>query len=131
MNSAIAFGIVAVLALAAGWLVAGRMMRPIRTITSTAQKISSTNLHERLALDGPHDDLKELGSACSTVCSRGSKGPSTPNVTSLPMRLTNYARRSQRNALFFRLRSRIRTRATPTGAPPQKRYWRPTTSRPN
>ena len=53
VNSGIALAIVAVLALLAGWLVAGRMLRPIRTITRTARRISSTNLHERLALDGP------------------------------------------------------------------------------
>jgi signal transduction histidine kinase len=60
VNSGIALAVVAVLALLAGWLVAGRMLRPIRTITRTAQRISSTNLHERLALDGPPDELKEL-----------------------------------------------------------------------
>lgn len=61
VNSGIALAIVAVLALLAGWLVAGRMLRPIRTITRTARRISSTSLHERLALDGPEDELKELG----------------------------------------------------------------------
>ena len=61
VNSGIALAIVAVLALIAGWLVAGRMLRPIRTITRTARRISSTNLHERLALAGPPDELKELG----------------------------------------------------------------------
>jgi signal transduction histidine kinase len=61
VDSGIALAIVAVLALLAGWLVAGRMLRPIRTITRTARRISSTSLHERLALDGPQDELKELG----------------------------------------------------------------------
>ena len=61
VNSGIALAIVAVLAILAGWLVAGRMLRPIRTITRTARKISSTSLHERLALDGPNDEFKELG----------------------------------------------------------------------
>jgi signal transduction histidine kinase len=61
VNSGIALAIVALLALLAGWLVAGRMLRPIRTITRTARRISSTSLHERLALDGPQDELKELG----------------------------------------------------------------------
>jgi signal transduction histidine kinase len=61
VNSGIALAIVGVLALLAGWLVAGRMLRPIRTITRTAQRISSTSLHERLALAGPQDELKELG----------------------------------------------------------------------
>jgi signal transduction histidine kinase len=61
VNSGIALVIVAVLALLAAWLIAGRMLRPLRTIASTAQRISSTNLHERLALAGPEDELKELG----------------------------------------------------------------------
>jgi signal transduction histidine kinase len=61
VNSGIALAIVAVLAVLAGWLVAGRMLRPIRTITRTARRISSTSLHERLDLAGPEDELKELG----------------------------------------------------------------------
>jgi signal transduction histidine kinase len=70
VNSAIALGIVVVLALLAGWLVAGRMLRPIRTITRTARRISSTSLHERLALDGPQDELKELGDTLDDLFGR-------------------------------------------------------------
>jgi signal transduction histidine kinase len=70
VNSGIALGIVAVLALLAGWLVAGRMLRPIRTITRTARRISSTSLHERLALDGPEDELKELGDTLDGLFAR-------------------------------------------------------------
>ena len=70
VNSAIALGIVAVLALLAGWLVAGRMLRPIRTITRTARRISSTSLHERLALTGPQDELKELGDTLDGLFAR-------------------------------------------------------------
>jgi signal transduction histidine kinase len=70
VNSGIALGVVAVLALLAGWLVAGRMLRPIRTITRTARRISSTNLHERLALDGPQDELKELGDTLDDLFGR-------------------------------------------------------------
>jgi signal transduction histidine kinase len=70
VNSAIALGIVAVLALLAGWLVAGRMLRPIRTITRTARRISSTSLHERLALAGPQDELKELGDTLDGLFAR-------------------------------------------------------------
>ena len=60
----------AVLALLAGWFVAGRMLRPIRTITRTARRISSTSLHERLALDGPQDELKELGDTLDDLFGR-------------------------------------------------------------
>ena len=70
VNSGIALAIVAVLALLAGWLVAGRMLRPIRTITRTARRISATNLHERLALDGPDDELKELGDTLDDLFGR-------------------------------------------------------------
>jgi signal transduction histidine kinase len=70
VNSGIALGIVAVLALLADWLVAGRMLRPIRTITRTARRISSTSLHERLALDGPEDELKELGDTLDSLFAR-------------------------------------------------------------
>jgi len=70
VNSGIALAIVAVLALLAGWLVAGRMLRPIRTITGTARRISSTSLHERLALDGPQDELKELGDTLDDLFGR-------------------------------------------------------------
>jgi signal transduction histidine kinase len=70
VNSGIALAIVAVLALLAGWLVAGRMLRPIRTISRTARRISSTNLHERLALAGPQDELKELGDTLDDLFGR-------------------------------------------------------------
>jgi signal transduction histidine kinase len=70
VNSGIALAIVAVLALLAGWFVAGRMLRPIRTITRAARRISSTNLHERLTLDGPQDELKELGDTLDDLFGR-------------------------------------------------------------
>jgi signal transduction histidine kinase len=44
-----------------GWLLAGRVLKPLRSITTAAREISATNLHRRLALVGPDDELKELG----------------------------------------------------------------------
>jgi nitrate/nitrite-specific signal transduction histidine kinase len=70
VDSAIALGVVALLAVLAGWLIAGRMLQPIRTITRTARRISSTSLHERLALDGPPDELKELGDTLDGLFAR-------------------------------------------------------------
>src|ERR1700733_12890642 len=70
VNSGIALAIAAVLAVLAGWLVAGRMLRPIRIITRTARKIPATSLHERLALDGPEDELKELGDTLDGLFAR-------------------------------------------------------------
>ena len=56
----IALGIMVVVAAALGWFVAGRALRPLRRITESARRISATNLHERLAIEGPDDDLREL-----------------------------------------------------------------------
>jgi signal transduction histidine kinase len=70
VDSGIALAIVAILALIAGWLIAGRILRPIRTITREAQRISSESLHERLGLDGPQDELKELGDTLDDLFAR-------------------------------------------------------------
>ena len=50
-----------VLSIGLGWFVAGRVLRPLRTITAAARNISTSNLDQRLRLDGPDDELKELG----------------------------------------------------------------------
>ena len=49
------------LSLALGWLIAGRLLRPLRMITATAREISATNLHRRLGLGRRHDEFRELG----------------------------------------------------------------------
>jgi signal transduction histidine kinase len=49
-----------VISVGLGWLVAGRMLRPLRMVTTAARRISASNLHERLAMTGPDDELKEL-----------------------------------------------------------------------
>jgi signal transduction histidine kinase len=53
-----------------GWLAAGRVLRPLRTMTTTARQISERNLHERLALAGPDDELKDLGDTIDGLLSR-------------------------------------------------------------
>ena len=60
-RSGIALGIMALASIGLGWLVSGRVLRPVRTMSSRARGISERNLHERLALEGPDDELKELG----------------------------------------------------------------------
>jgi signal transduction histidine kinase len=45
---------------AAGWLLAGRALAPLRRITATARRVSGENLGERIALEGPEDELKQL-----------------------------------------------------------------------
>ena len=45
---------------ALGWWMAGRALAPLRAITATAQRVSGENLGERIALEAPQDELKEL-----------------------------------------------------------------------
>ena len=70
VNSAIALAITAVLSIWLGWLMAGRALRPLRTITNAAREISASNLHRRLALDGPDDELKQLGTTFDGLLAR-------------------------------------------------------------
>jgi len=57
-RSGIALAVMAAVAFALGWLVAGRVLRPVRAITATARAISATSLHERLAESGPDDEFR-------------------------------------------------------------------------
>ncbi len=66
----IALGIMAIVSLGLGWLVAGRILRPMRTITATTRAIGVTDLHQRLALKGPDDELKELGDTVDGLLER-------------------------------------------------------------
>jgi len=43
-----------------GWVMSGRVLRPVRVITETARRASEQHLGERLALTGARDELKEL-----------------------------------------------------------------------
>jgi signal transduction histidine kinase len=53
-----------------GWLLAGRVLRPLRTITDTTQNISENDLHQRLTLPGPRDELTELGDTIDGLLGR-------------------------------------------------------------
>ena len=68
--SGIALAVIAVAAAAIGWLIAGRVLRPLRTITAAARRISASSLHERLALPGPDDELKELADTLDGLFAR-------------------------------------------------------------
>jgi signal transduction histidine kinase len=68
--SGIALGVMAVVSGVLGWLMAGRALAPLRTMTARARLISERNLHERLALAGPDDELKELGDTFDGVLDR-------------------------------------------------------------
>jgi signal transduction histidine kinase len=69
-NSAIALAAMTVAAVGIGWVTAGRVLRPLRTITWAARNISASSLHRRLALAGPDDEMKELGDTIDGLLGR-------------------------------------------------------------
>jgi signal transduction histidine kinase len=70
IESGVAFGIMAVVSVGLGWLMAGRVLRPLRTITAAARRISARSLHQRIAMTGPDDELKELGDTFDQLLGR-------------------------------------------------------------
>src|SRR6185437_11497634 len=66
----VALGIMAMASIGLGWLMAGRVLRPLRTITTAAQRVSASNLNHRLALAGPDDELRELGETFNGLLAR-------------------------------------------------------------
>jgi signal transduction histidine kinase len=63
-------GAMVLLSGALGWLVAGRVLRPMSEITATARRVSKESLHERIALEGPDDELKQLAETFDSMLGR-------------------------------------------------------------
>jgi signal transduction histidine kinase len=70
VQSGIALTVMTVASGGLGWLVAGRVLRPLRTMTTTVRDISATNLHRRLAVTGPRDELSDLGDTFDNLLGR-------------------------------------------------------------
>jgi signal transduction histidine kinase len=70
VGSAVALVVLIPVALALGWFVAGRFLHPLRAIISTAQGISAGNLHQRLDLGEPTDELTGLGQTLDDLFAR-------------------------------------------------------------
>jgi signal transduction histidine kinase len=66
----IAMAILAMVSLALGWLIAGRFVRPLQSIITTARDISVSNLHRRLGLRGRGDEFTELGQTLDDLFTR-------------------------------------------------------------
>jgi signal transduction histidine kinase len=69
-ESGFALAIMTVASIGLGWLVAGRMLGKLRTITAAARSVSASSLHARLAMAGPEDELKELGDTFDGLLAR-------------------------------------------------------------
>lgn len=66
----ITLGGLAVVSVGVGWVVAGRMLRPVHRITATAQEVSGPRLGARIALDGPDDELRRLADTFDAMLDR-------------------------------------------------------------
>jgi signal transduction histidine kinase len=53
-----------------GWIVAGRILRPVHAITAAARRASERHLGERLELEGPRDELRELADTFDDMLAR-------------------------------------------------------------
>lgn len=59
-----------VLSVALAWWMAGRVLRPVAVITESARRLSGSNLHERIALDAPPGELKQLADTFDAMLDR-------------------------------------------------------------
>ena len=93
--SLIGLGAVTLLSGLIGWLMAARVLSPIRTITSAARRASELHLGERVPLVA-HQMSSRISPIPSTPCSTGSMMHFPANAPSLPMHHMNFERRSRR-----------------------------------
>mgnify|MGYP001236185471 CR=1 FL=1 len=72
VQSVVALGIATVVAVGFGWLVARRALAPLHEITATARRVAASdhNLRERIALDGPQDEIKDLADTFDEMLER-------------------------------------------------------------
>lgn len=66
----VALAIATVTSVGIGWLAAGRMLRPIHEISGVARRLSASTLHERIAMTGPHDELRNLADTFDDMLAR-------------------------------------------------------------
>jgi signal transduction histidine kinase len=66
----VAFAGVLLVAAAVGWVVAGRVLAPLKRISTTARRVSEERLGERVPVEGPQDELRELGETLNEMLDR-------------------------------------------------------------
>ncbi len=70
LYSLITLAVVIALAAILGWIAAGRALRPVHRITAAARAASEHNLSTRVALQGPHDELRALAETFDEMLGR-------------------------------------------------------------
>ena len=92
-----ALGLMAVLSVGFGWGIAGRALGGLHRMTATARRLSEENLHERIALEGPDDELKELADTFDALLGR-LEAPSRARSASSPTPPTSCGPRCRSSA---------------------------------
>lgn len=70
VGSGLALAAMICISVGVGWLAAGRALQPVGELTKRARRLSEDNLHQRLDLDGPDDELKELADTLDGMLER-------------------------------------------------------------
>lgn len=68
--SLLALGGIGIAAVGFGWFLAERALRPLQSVTATARRVAERNLHERISLKGPDDEIKELADTFDQMLER-------------------------------------------------------------
>ena len=70
VSEAIAFVVMLAIAIVLSWLASGRVLKPLRSMTATARRLSEQNLEQRIALEGPRDELRDLADTIDSMLDR-------------------------------------------------------------
>ncbi|MEU4651241.1 sensor histidine kinase [Nocardia fluminea] len=70
LSSLTALAVVGIAAAGFGWVLAGRALAPLQRVTATARRVADRSLHERIALDGPPDEIKDLADTFDAMLER-------------------------------------------------------------
>lgn len=68
--SLLALGVIFLVSLVVGWFVAGRLLRPVGEITATANRLSASDLSQRINATGPKDELRTLADTIDGMLDR-------------------------------------------------------------
>lgn len=68
--SLLALGAIFLISLVVGWFVAGRLLRPVGEITRTANRLSASDLSQRINASGPKDELRTLADTIDGMLDR-------------------------------------------------------------
>ena len=69
-RGSVAYPLVVVAAALVSWVLTGRALRPLLRVTGTARRLSQESLDERIRLDGPRDEVRELAETFDTMLDR-------------------------------------------------------------